>query len=370
MVPEIEFLGLALQNMEAAAVICLVALALAVALAYLLANRVSSPLRTMAHDLEQVGQFKLSSAPMPTSFVKEIDIVSDSVNRMKASLRSFSRYVPADLVREVLASGQEARLGGQLRCLSIHFSDIEGFTALSEQLSPAEVVQALAEYLEIMTAALREHQGTLDKFMGDGILAFFNAPHEVPGHAALACRAALRARERLAARAAAGRLPFRARIGLHIGEVLVGNIGTPERFAYTIIGDAVNLASRLEELNKSYGTTILASEALRAAAGPGFEWRRLDRVAVVGRTESTLVNELLGEEGTVAPAVLAARDAYEQALAAYFARRFPEAAVGFRAAARLLPGDRAAALMQRRAELLTEYPPPPDWNGVHLQTVK
>jgi adenylate cyclase len=369
-VPEIEFLGLALQNMRVAGGIGLVALALAVVLAYLLANRVASPLRTMAHDLEQVGQFKLSPAPMPPSFIKEIDIVSDSVDRMKASLRSFSRYVPADLVREVLASGQEARLGGQLRQLSIHFSDIEGFTALSERLSPAEVVQALAEYLEIMTAILREHRGTLDKFMGDGILAFFNAPHEVPGHAALACRAALRARERLAARAATGRLPFRARIGLHIGEVLVGNIGTPERFAYTIIGDAVNLASRLEALNKSYGTTILASEALRAAAGPGFEWRRLDRVAVVGRTESTLVNELLGEQGAVAPAVLAARDIYEQALAAYFARQFTEAAAGFRAAAGQLPGDRAAALMLRRAELLAEYPPPPDWSGVHPQTVK
>ena len=191
------------------------------------------------------------------------------------------------------------------------------------------MVRDLAEYLDVMTGAIREHDGTVDKFMGDGIMAFWNAPNPLPDHAARACRAALRAQERLAAMrerwAAAGRPTFRARIGLHSGEVLVGTLGTAERFSYTAIGDAVNLASRLEGQNKSYGTYILASEDVRAAAGPDFEWRRLDRVAVVGRAEPTAVYELLGEVGQVSPAVLAARELYEAALDAYFAQRFDEA---------------------------------------------
>ncbi len=136
-----------------------------------------------------------------------------------------------------------------------------------------------------------------------------------------------------------------------------------------MIGDTVNLASRLEILNKVYGTRILASQEVRDAAGPGFEWRRVDRVAVVGRTADTVVNELLGLRGQVAPAVLAAREQYEQALAAYFARRFAEAEAGFRAAAGLT-GNRAAELMRRRAEAFSGYPPPDDWDGVYMLSSK
>jgi adenylate cyclase len=210
--------------------------------------------------------------------------------------------------------------------------------------------------------------------MGDGILAFFNAPNAVPDHAAQACRSALRAQEYLTAMRAwsaqVGAPVYRARIGLHMGDVLVGNIGTPERFSYTIIGDPVNLASRLEGLNKAYGTYICASEELREAAGPEFEWRHLDRVAVVGRTEGTLVSELLGLRGKVAPEVLRARDLYEEALAAYFARRFGEAVVGFRAAAAARPGDKGAVVMAERARELAEHGVAPDWDGIYLVTSK
>src|SRR5262249_37245580 len=207
----------------------------------------------------------------------------------------------ADLVRELLAQGKEAQLGGGTRCLTIQFSDIEDFTHLSEHLTPAQVVEDLAEYLECMSDTIREHQGTVDKFIGDGIMALWNAPNAVPDHATQACRASLRAQQRLKAlrqRWAAQQQPlFRARIGLHTGEVIVGNCGTGARFAYTAMGDSVNLASRLESLNKAYGTYIIASAAVRDAADPLFEWRRLDRVAVVGRGEAIEVYELLGEPG-------------------------------------------------------------------------
>jgi adenylate cyclase len=373
-VPEDELLGAAYENTRVAAVIGLLALVLAVVVAYLVAHRIAEPLREIAADLERVGQFQLSAHPSPPSIVKEVAVVSDAVDRMKASLRSFGRYVPTELVRDMLARGEEARLGGETRCLTIHFSDIEGFTSIAERMEPAAAVQSLAEYLDVMTTTIRECDGTIDKFMGDGIMAFFNAPNDVADHAAQACQAALRAQARLADLrgqwAANGQPVFRARIGLHTGRVLVGNIGTPERFAYTAIGDAANLASRLEGLNKAYGTYICASEEVQEAAGPAFEWRRLDRVAVVGRSEGTLVYELLGERGKVSPAILRARDLYEQALAAYFARQFAEAATGFHAAADGWEGDRAADIMARRAEDLAARGAAPDWDGVYISHVK
>jgi adenylate cyclase len=373
-VPEAQFLDVVYYNQRFAAAAGLLFLAIAVGLGVLLSHRVASPLHGIARDMEQIGQFQLSLAPLPASFIKEIAVVSDAVERMKASLRSFGRYVPTELVRELLARGEEARLGGETRCLTIQFTDVESFTHISERLAPAEVVHHLAEYLAIVTSAVREHAGTLDKFMGDGTLALFNAPQSVPDHAARGCRAALCAQRRLRDLQPQwereGKPTFRARVGLHTGDALVGNIGTPERFGYTAVGDAVNLASRLEGLNKLYGTYILASEQVCAAAGPGFEWRRLDRVAVMGRSVSTLVSELLGERGEVAPDVLRARDLYEEALEAYFARRFEEAASGFRAAAALRPDDRAARMMARRAEDLEIFQPAADWDGVHLQTAK
>jgi adenylate cyclase len=362
------------ENRRVAVALAVALLLLAVMLAVRLSQGVARPLRLLADDLARVGQFELSGQPAPRSVIREVAVLSDAVDRMKASLRSFARFVPADIVRDLLAQGKEARLGGEQRCLTIHFSDIEGFTSISEQMTPSEVVNNLAEYLELMTTTLQRHGGTIDKFVGDGIVALFNAPQTVPDHAASACRAALEAQARLEdlrrRSEPLGKPLFRARIGLHIGEVLVGTFGTPDRFAYTAVGDPMNLASRLEGQNKSYGTYILASEDLRVAAGPGFEWRRLDRVAVVGRAEPTPVHELLGEVGQVAAEVLQARDRYESALDAYFAQRFGEAIEGFRAAAALLPTDKAAQAMAERAVYLQAYSPGPEWDGVHVATSK
>jgi adenylate cyclase len=373
-VPEEEFLGPAQHNVRIAAGVGLGAFVLALFLAYHIAHRIARPLGTIATDLERVGQFQLSATPAPRSFIQEIGVVSDAVDRMKASLRSFGRYVPTELVRELLARGEEARLGGETRTLTIFFSDIENFTHLSEALPPAVVVQHLADYLDWMTATIRAHAGIVNQFVGDGIMAFWNAPQPVADHAAQACRAALHAQQGLrtlqAQWAAAGTPVFRTRIGLHTGEALVGNVGTRERFTYTAMGDTTNLASRLEGLNKQYGTQILASEAVRAAAGPDFEWRRLDRVAVVGRREETVVYELLGERDAVPDTILHARDLYEQALAAYFAGDFAAATAGFRAAAAAHPADKAAVVMEARAEHLTAHPPDSGWNGVYVASNK
>jgi adenylate cyclase len=208
--------------------------------------------------------------------------------------------------------------------------------------------------------------------MGDGIMAFFNAPEELPGHERQACLAALEA-QRLLAEMANHTPPdqpiFRARIGLGLGEVLVGNIGTPDRFAYTLIGDEVNLASRLEGLNKLYGTRIMASHAMMEAAGEGFEWRVLDRVAVKGRHQGTLVCELIGCKGEIAVNILDARDVYEKALEAYFATDFEVAAELFDRASQLRPDDLGAPSMRDRSRALA-IDPPVDWDGIPVMHEK
>jgi adenylate cyclase len=343
-------------------------------LCFALARRISHPLAMIAADLQRVGQFDLTTTPSPRSFIKEIVVVSDAVDRMKASLRSFSHYVPRELVQEALASGEEARLGGQNRIVTIYFSDIAGFTSISESMPPADLVELLSEYLAEMTRVIEAQHGVVDKFIGDGIMALFNAPRERSDHPVAACRAALRSQESLRALrdvwAQQGRPRMRARIGLHCGEVIVGNIGTPDRFDYTVTGDAVNVASRLEQLNKVYGTEIMASAYLREAAGSAFEWRALDRVAVVGRDASITVSELLGEAGAVNETVLQARDCYEDGLHAYLAGQFREAAGWFEEAARLRPDDGAAPVMVARARRLAADAGSTAWDGVFRATSK
>jgi adenylate cyclase len=293
---------------------------------------------------------------------------------MKASLRSFGRYVPTDLVRDLLKQGTEARLGGEERPLTLFFSDVEGFTGLSEGMKPKALVEALGSYLEVVTKAVKGQGGTIDKFIGDGVLAFFNAPRDDPNHVVSGCRAALELQKQLASLIpqweTLGRPPFRTRVGLHTDEVVVGNIGTPERFSYTVIGDGVNLAARLESLNKAYGTWILCSDAVFERAGQAFVWRRVDRTAVVGRSTGSDVFELLGSAGSVDSSILEARDCYEEALGCYLKRDFAKAAAGFAESLRLRPEDRAAEVLQQRAISYAASPPLDDWNGVYVQTKK
>jgi adenylate cyclase len=364
--------GHAYRHAAIAGGVALITIILAVLCGRTLSSRIARPIVAIAADLGRVGAFAISREPSPQSFVREVSELGASVDRMKASLRSFGHYVPTDLVRRLLAQDQEAELGGEIRRLTIYFSDVANFTTISEGMAPGRLVEAVGRYLELMTGTITRHGGTVDKFIGDGIMAFFNAPEELLGHPRQACLAALDGQLLLAGMAretAPGEPVFHTRIGLGLGEVLVGNIGTPERFAYTLLGDEVNLASRLEGLNKLYGTAIIASDAVMAEAGGGFEWRRLDRVAVKGRRQGTLICELIGLKGDIADGVLEARALYEAALDLYFAGDFEHSAELFEQAVRLRPGDLGAAMMRNRCYLLSSAPPTP-WDGIHVMEEK
>jgi adenylate cyclase len=200
----------------------------------------------------------------------------------------------------VLAKG-EAIVGGERRELSLLMTDVADFTTISEQLEPERVMVVMSEYFDHVVTPLLEEKATVDKYVGDAIFTYWNAPQAQPDHAARACRAALKARSasvKLATEwSELGRWPWRTRFGLHAGETVFGNVGAPDRMDFTVIGSSVNLASRLEGLNKFYGTEILASGRLRTLAGDAFLFRPLDVVLPKGAFEPMEVFELIGAFG-------------------------------------------------------------------------
>jgi adenylate cyclase len=293
--------------------------------------------------------------------------------------RTFEQFVAKDVVAEMLRHPERVRLGGESKELTVLFCDIRGFTSLSEGREPHQVVELLNRFFTPMTAVVLEHRGTLDKYMGDALMAFFGAPLPHPHHAADACRAALamtRELARLRTEDSAGPLPpdFGIGIGLNTGPMTVGNMGSDQIFDYTVIGDAVNLGSRVEGLTRRYGVEVVATELTRAAAGDGFLFRELDRVRVKGRAEPVRVYQLVAERPVAQdPAFtrLAARVVrFEEALAAYRGRRFAAAAAVLEELLTTDPADGPAALLLPRCRALDAEPPPQDWDAVLSLTSK
>ncbi|MBU4459948.1 MAG: adenylate/guanylate cyclase domain-containing protein [Verrucomicrobia bacterium] len=287
--------------------------------------------------------------------------------RQKAFIKqAFRQYLGPAVIDQILEDPSRLRLGGERRDLTIFFSDIEKFSSFSEKLDPTELTALLNEYLTEMGQVILGEGGYVDKYIGDAIVAFWNAPVGQEDHARRAIRTGLNCQRRLAARRAEWQERFGAtvkmRVGLNTGAVVVGNMGSDERFNYTILGDAANLASRLEGANKAFGSYFMAADATRQAAGDGFVWRRLGRLLVVGRHTPVAVFEPLGPADTPSPPWLAA---YHAALDAFEAGRFEEAGAAFRA----IPDDAVAARhADRCARLLAS--PPEAWDGVIELTEK
>ncbi|MGD0523892.1 MAG: adenylate/guanylate cyclase domain-containing protein [Polyangiaceae bacterium] len=330
-------------------------------------------LRTVRRSLARVvdvtarmRRFDLAPEPAEAPLL-EVAAVMDGVERAKTAMRSLGKYVPIDLVRELCNANREPELGGELVDLSMMFTDIEGFTSLSEKLEPGALARALGAYLEAITAGVRSTDGTVDKFIGDAVMAFWNAPRRLPDHplraarAVVACMKATRAL--YASPAWKGLPPLFTRYGVHTARVMVGHFGAPERLSYTALGDGVNLAARLEPLCKQYGVAALASEAIvTAVAGaegaPAF--RLIDLVAVKGKHEAVRVYELLEGERTETAV------AYEEAFAAYLARDFARARDRLLA----LPDDPPSVVLAARCEAMMGDHPPADWNGVYVAKSK
>jgi adenylate cyclase len=352
-----------------------VILVVAALLGIWLASRVTGPLALIGEELEQIGHLRFrEDGRRLRSSIREVSLFSDSVGKMKVSLRAFSRYVPRDVVRQLLSRGDEAQLGGRLEEVTVVFTDLADFTRLSEGL-PADVAfRELSEFLEIVANTQHQHGGITSSFTGDGTLAIFNAPEPLEQHSLKACLAAWDCLDELRKlnerRRDEGKPAFKARIGINTADVLLGNLGTRERFAYTAIGDGVNLASRIEGLSKLYGTEILVSEPSRKAAGDSFEWRMVDRIAVVGRRQTTVLYEPLGPTGKVESALLQSRDISEAGLRLYFEGDFNKAEELFMQACDLRRMDRVSQVLAERCRVFADSPPEHDWEGVFTAPFK
>jgi adenylate cyclase len=286
--------------------------------------------------------------------------------------QAFARYVAPEVVDQLVRDPRQLALGGETRTLTVMFADVAGFTSLSEGRQPHEIVELMNECFTELTAVIQGHGGTVDKFIGDAVMAFWNAPVEQPDHAARACRAArdlLRALERLNVGWAARGLPaISMRVGLATGPALVGNVGSTTKFNYTVMGDTVNLASRLEGGAKVYGTLSLLADSTVEAAGDAVPVRELDRLTVKGRTEPVTVYEVVA--GAPTPARAEAHARYAVGLQAYRARRFAEAREHFVAALKAEPDDGAARALLEQCEHYLLAPPPPEWRGEHVMHTK
>jgi adenylate cyclase len=368
-----------LASIQRSAIILLIALAgltlIVAAIAILSANRlVAAPLLRIAGQLKHIEEFRLDRVVRLTSPLHELDGLSGALVQMSRGLASFQKYMPTQLVRTLVSHGVEARPGGHQQILTVMFTDVAGYTGISEQLGD-RVVPLLTEYLEAVSTAVLDHRGTIDKFIGDGVMAFWGAPVPNERHAIDACTAALECQHLLALqRSAAERregTPLRMRVGINTGRMLVGNIGSNERLSYTVIGDPVNVASRLEPLGKLYGADIVIGEDTRMAAGDAIIVRRLDRVAVYGRVGGLAIYELLGMAEGADPETPEWVQTYEAGLAAYEGRRWSEAVRLFEATAVSRGGvDRPSEVLLERCRACLADPPPDDWMPVSVLEAK
>jgi len=369
LVPEDDLVGVIAEQRALLLGVSLLGFGVATAMAFWLARRYARPLAILADNSQRIGVLELRESEPVESSLREIDQLAVEQERMRLALDSFSRYVPTEIIRELLMRGEAARIGGARREITSLFSDIAGFTTISERMSPETLTAHVAEYFEELLGIIQaDGFGTVTQLSGDGIIAMWGAPVDVQDHARRAVEAVVCCSERLATLNAdwteRGVAPLPTRFGLASGAALIGNVGSASRLVYTAMGDTVNLASRLEGLGRSYAVSVIAAASTREAAGPGFAWRTLDVVRVKGKSHPVEVSELLGRDSQVGAAVRRFAARYEEGLALYRARNFERASEVLGEMLREEGAEPSVERLLTRVREYTAHPPPDDWDGV------
>jgi adenylate cyclase len=307
------------------------------------------------------------------SRVREVHTLIRSMSGMKNTIREVSKFVPKALVKDILESENRVAVGGQTRRVSILFTDVKDFTPLAEGMSPDGLMTHMSEYFEGLATLIIKSNGTVDKFIGDAIFSFWNAPAAVARHEHAACMAALECRaasRRLNARwIDKGLAAWHTRFGIHVGEAVLGNVGSSDRIDYTAVGDNVNIAARLEGLNKFYGSSILASGQIAGVCSDEFVFRHIDRTRPKGVGTPLDIYELLGtvdgpDEFRVTPAQRGLVADWEQVYEAYASQDWLHAIDAIESFADTYPDDVLAGIyLDRVAGFLLE-PPPANWDGI------
>jgi adenylate cyclase len=293
---------------------------------------------------------------------------------MKSGLLSFRKYIPYKVVNQVLASRKTAEPFAEKKELTLFFSDLENFTTISESLEPDKLVKLIGDHLAMCTNIIQSLDGTVDKYIGDSVMAFWNAPEDCKNHELKACQAALACQEQMVLfneKNKADGLPYlKMRIGISTGTVFVGNIGSDDRLNYTAVGDTVNLASRLEGTNKTYKTWILISDNTAAEIRGQILTRPVDKVAVKGKAKAILIHEVLALGENENPKLLKIIDLTMLGFDHYLAQRFQQAIDCYTQILDINKGDHLALFYIERCKGFLVFPPPSDWDGVHISNSK
>lgn len=336
-----------------------------------LITQIVRPIKALVKETENIKNFDLEGEISIKSKIKEVVYLRDSIHAMKIGLKLFQRYIPKTLVRQLIESGEDIRVGGVRKQLAVFFSDIENFTTLSEKLEPKLLMTQLCDYFEELSNIIFKEGGTIDKYIGDSIMAFWGAPLPDSNPCYHAAMAALNCQSKLdklnAAWIKQGKPPLVTRIGINTGDAIVGNFGSSERLSYTAIGDTVNIASRLEGINKNYKTKIIVSDAVYDQIKDHFILRMIDCVVVKGRTQSSYLYELLSDDiAKVAFDFTTYRAEFEKSFTAYQEQRWKDALASFKRCIKIYHEDTIAPIFIKRCNYFKLHPPGPKWNGVWL----
>jgi adenylate cyclase len=265
---------------------------------WIFGSRMSRSLQTITAQAQQLQMLGKPNLVPVTSYIREIDELGTTVNLAQRAIWSFAHFVPKEIVRGLIDNSITTTLGGVKQDITLVFTDVQGFTTIAEAADPDALMLQTSRYFSVLTQAFLAEGGTIDKFIGDAVMVFWNAPNPQPDHVARACRAVLAAKvagDHLNSEfEAVGLKPFVTRFGIHVGEAVVGNVGSAERMNYTALGNNVNLAARLEGLNKEFGTSILVSEDVHRQVEGLFKFKALDAVVAKGMTKETRIFELIG----------------------------------------------------------------------------
>jgi class 3 adenylate cyclase len=379
LVPINDFIGGLKKTILQVALISAAILIASIVFIVFAARRILRPLALISRDMSRIQHLDIDESVRHRSFFYEIDMIGSALASMKHGLKAFSKFVPVTLVKQLIASGTGAELGGEKRRLTIMFTDIEGFTTISESMRTEALLLHISEYLDNLTTIILDQGGTVDKYIGDCIMCFWNAPLPDADQEAHSCRAALLCVARLdtlnAKWQSEGKPALRTRFGINSGEVSVGNMGSRERMNYTVLGDAANLASRLEGINKYYDTRIIVGEATYEAVKGRFSMRPVDVVAVKGKTRGVRIYELLaGVTGDPdvppSPDDLERQKLTERAFTAYLGRDFRSALALYGELAKAFPADPIGTMFVQRCGDYLKDPPGADWSGITQMKVK
>ncbi len=374
-VPEDDFIGPIARTHETTLLFSFWLLIIGGFFTSALARELTEPIKRLTGEAERIQNLDFEGDINLKSPVTEIQAMGETMASMKKALSAFKKYVPSEIVQALVHDRGEARLQAHAEEITLMFTDVADFSMITEKVSPAILMEQLSEYFDCIAAIMHRYGGTIDKYIGDSVMAFWGAPARDHYQAEHACRAAVEIMEavkRLNCKwAEAGKQILKTRIGINTGVSLIGNFGSSDRFNYTAVGDSVNLASRLEGLNKIYNSDIIVSESTMENAGNGFVFRPLDLVAVKGRQRSVRIYQLLGcAENAMAEKWRTVAEMSELALQSYLNRSWRESYEKFQGILELIPDDIVAEMYLGRCRELNDKPPGSDWDGVFRVQIK